>query len=152
MADDLFCDDGDVAVFFMCGADDPPVDFWHICGDAAVDLAAEELQNLGMALFEPGCFCNDSAAVVEQQRVWKAGVGIGLGFVVVDGVGRVWGGADARAQLFDVQKIEEALVILFGGELHGGRRCSTLVGLGWHCEARCKKQDGGQKRRAWPEQ
>ena len=91
-----------------------PVHSGDVGGNSAVDLTAEELQNLRPALLEPGSLRNHAAALVKEQRVGETGVGGGLGFVVVDRVHGLRIGTYAGAQGCDVKEIEEALVVLLG--------------------------------------
>lgn len=82
-------------------------------GDAPVDLAIEELDDLRAALGPPH-FCGfDGLAVIEKKRIGQGRDGR-LRFVVVGGLG-----ADAGTSGRDVQEIEQALMILRRGKSAG---------------------------------
>ena len=53
MTDQLFRDDGDIAIGFVGGANDFPIYFGRAGGDAAVDFAVEVFEDFGAALFLP---------------------------------------------------------------------------------------------------
>ncbi len=64
VADELLCDDGDIAVRLVGGAGDFPPHFGGVLGHAAVDLAVEDLDDLGAALVPPHLCGRDLLAVV----------------------------------------------------------------------------------------
>ena len=125
VADEMFCDDGDVAAGFVDGVDEFPLYLGSVGGDAAVDFAVEVLEDFGTALFLPILGGFYGLAVFEDKRVGKRGVGAAFGFIVIgEVVGGVGCAVGAWADFFDVEEIHEALVVLLRGEVAGGRRGS----------------------------
>jgi len=53
VADEFFGDDEDVAVGFVGGADEFPIYFRSVGGDAAVDFAVEVFEDFGAAFVLP---------------------------------------------------------------------------------------------------
>ena len=120
VADEVFCDDGDVAVGFVGGVDEFPLYVRSVGGDAAVDFAVEVFEDFGAAFFLPVLGGFDGFSILKDERIGEWGVGAGFGFVVVgEVVGGVGGAVGAGADFFDVEEVHEALVVLLGGEVGG---------------------------------
>jgi hypothetical protein len=127
------------------GLGDLPHDLGGVCGDAAVDLAVKELDDLGAALGPPELGGGDLFAVVEEEGVGELREGIGLGLVVVGGVGGVGAAVAAAAEGGDVEEIEGAMVILLGREMDDrgvGRGGGVGLGAGWGDESEDAEQGG----------
>ena len=95
------------------GGDDLPVDGGNIGGNAANDIAVEELDQLGTALGGPILCGFDGLAVVEYQRVGEIGPGIGLGLVPVDGVGTLAVLSDSGTQRGDAEEVHHVLMVVW---------------------------------------
>ena len=139
VADELFCDDGDVAVGFVGGVDEFPFYFGSVGGNAAVDFAVEVFDDFGAAVFPPHLWSGGffwplivirgsgrseirrNFSSFKIGRVWRSGIPVGT-----------------AAQCGDVQFVHDSLVVFFGGELNGLR-----VFLLWFL---CLRR-GGQKRK-----
>jgi hypothetical protein len=133
VSDEAPGDDGDSGVDAGGGGDDLPGDFGDVGGDAAVDFAVEGFDDLGTALGPPEFGRGDGLAVVEDEGVGQVGPGVGLRLVVVGEAGGVGIGTDGGAEGGDVEEVEEALLVVGGGERGGVRR-----GLG---------EEGGEQER-----
>jgi hypothetical protein len=122
VADEMFCDDGDVAVGFVGGVDEFPGHFGDVCGDAAVNFTVEVFEDFSAAFVLPVLGGFDGFSILEDQRIGQRGVGAGFGFVVVgEVVGGVRGAVGGGADFGDVEGVYEALVVLVGGEVGRGR-------------------------------
>jgi hypothetical protein len=121
VAVEFFGDNGDVFVQFARSADDFPADMGDVGGNTAKDIAVELLEDLRTALRPPDLGGGDLVAILEEERVGE-GVRADLGFVDVGGVGRFGIAVRAATQGSDVEEVEGALMILFGGEVDDGRK------------------------------
>ena len=119
MAEEIFGDDGDVAVFFGGSAGYLPSYCGSVFRNAAENLAVEGFDDFGAALIPPHFRGGDRFAVVQLQRVGKILWRSDLGLVIVRGIGGVGVAVRTAAERSDVEKVHEALMILFGGQVHG---------------------------------
>jgi hypothetical protein len=131
VADEALGDGGDSVLGTGGGGDDLPADGGDVGGDAAENLAVEELDQLGTALGGPDLGGLDGLAVVQDERIGQVGPGIGLRLVPVDGIGAGAILRDAGTQRGDVEEVEHVLVVVGLGRLcGGGLRRGGLCGLG----------------------
>jgi hypothetical protein len=137
VADEFFGDDGNVFVHFALGTDDFPADTGNVGGNAAKDIAVEVLDDLRAALRPPDLSRGDLVTILEEERVGE-GVGADFGFIDVGG-GRFGIAVGAATKRTDVEEVESALMILFGGEVDDGR-----IGRGWLLGEECGGEHGGK--------
>jgi hypothetical protein len=121
VADEFFCDDGNVFVYFARGADNFPADLRNVRGNAPENVAVEVVDNLRAALGPPDLRGGDLVTIFEDERIGK-GVLADFGFVHVGGVRRFGIAVGSATKRSDVQEVEGALMILVGGEVDDGRK------------------------------
>jgi hypothetical protein len=137
--------DRHVAVRFIGGRRDFPLHLRRDFGDAPVDLAVEQLDELRPPLRPPVLRRLHGLAVVEHQRVRELRVGVGLRFVVVGEVGRLRVRPIAAGpQLFDAEQVEHLLPVFLRGLLLGLLR-GLLLRRQRSATARLRRGDGGER-------
>src|SRR5579875_1257165 len=131
------------AKLFAFRADDCPMNDWRMLGHATVNLRVERLDDLRAALGPPSFCGSNFAAVVEHERIEVVGVHIGLRFVVVGMIRRSWVSHGSGAERGDVEKLQDALMVLVGSQLddRGKDFARRLSRLGGSKSTRTKLQD-----------
>ena len=115
VAQEALGDDGDVADLLLLCVRHFPLDRGHVCGDAAVDLAIEVLDDLGPALAPPLPGGRDLRPIFADQRVGKR-ERLDLRLVVIGGVRCAPVHAiRALAERRDPQGLHHQPVVLLGG-------------------------------------
>ena len=126
LADDVLGDHGSEADHLVIHGGHRPGHLGYLVGHASIDILREHLEQFGSSLIPPHLRRGDLAAVVHSQRVGNVWEGVGLRFVIVGVVGRLFIAARPWAQRLDPELIHHVLMVLIGGKAHRGRCCWSL--------------------------
>ena len=131
---ELLRNHGDAGVVLSGDAGDFPIDAWRVLGDAAKDFMIEVLHDFRPPQSPPVFSGFYLLTILQSQRIRKV-IGRNLGFIEVGGVGRPWIAVGTAPQSGDVEQIHDALMILFGCQMHRrGKRRDGRRRLAAHIE------------------
>jgi len=127
MAYELFGNYGDVTILFVSGADNFPIYFWSIGGNAAINFAIEVFNDLRTALGPPHLCRFNFFTILQLQRIWER-EWRNFGIIVICRVRRICIAVSPTPQSSDMEQVHGALMVLLGSQVdRRGRAGRSLL-------------------------